>query len=452
MNFRRSSYYLEKLEKILKEEKVNYIMHTSRTADSLKKELENVNKFWINYQVVLYSPTIECGVDFNEKHFDKIYCVMKNGSHTCSQRSFLQMVGRIRQLECYQIMCYYDGPVIVNAPIHTFDDMLNYFRHFEELNGKKVLQEVTHETEIVNGEITIKRKKTDISLFDYINIFNEVEQFNKQRNIFMTVFNKLVQRAGHELKFMTTKSQKTESSETYIDQISALDETKYHLATLLKKQAKNDLDSTEKIALAKIFFKKTFGITKTDDKGQFSTFFSQYQYETFKFKRFETLLGYHKYRNDNELDTYGDAKEKARQKIMIDLLNLILDKNRKTYTLEQLSKITFNSKQYNDIIDNIIEHSLYFANENKNRALFFKAKGSSYVKAKTKQSRRYYISTIQAILSKYYINLKRGKQKKKNGKCTFEYSLSVDKEIQSIVKFKHDGEEYDNKDFSSLFQ
>jgi hypothetical protein len=47
--------------------------------------------------------------------------------------------------------------------------------------------------------------KSNISLFDHISIYNEVEQLNKHKQIFMTVLNKLIQRAGHELKFINVE-------------------------------------------------------------------------------------------------------------------------------------------------------------------------------------------------------------------------------------------------------
>ena len=94
-----SASTIETIESQLKEKKIKYVMHTSKTDDSLKSKLEDVNKFWTKFQVVLFSPSIESGIDFSEEHFDKMYCILKNGPTTCSQRAFLQMVGRIRKLK-----------------------------------------------------------------------------------------------------------------------------------------------------------------------------------------------------------------------------------------------------------------------------------------------------------------------------------------------------------------
>ena len=122
--FFRTATALEKIECKLKENGIKYVMHTSRTDDKLKDELEDVNnKFWKKFQVVLYSPTIESGTDFNEEHFDRIYCILKDGQMTCSQRGFLQMVGRIRKIKDPKILCYYDGPTNLDVLIYIYTMM-----------------------------------------------------------------------------------------------------------------------------------------------------------------------------------------------------------------------------------------------------------------------------------------------------------------------------------------
>jgi len=120
--------YIEKIALELKSNKIKYIIHTSRTDDKIKSYLEDVNKYWTplrssdlhgrtKYQVVLYSPCIESGVDVNVEHFDKIYGVLKSGSTTCSQRAFLQMIGRIRKVTSPIIHCLYNGPVNIDSRI-----------------------------------------------------------------------------------------------------------------------------------------------------------------------------------------------------------------------------------------------------------------------------------------------------------------------------------------------
>jgi hypothetical protein len=63
--------------------------------DKIKSKLENVEDLFIKYDLVIYSPTITVGVDFNKPYFDKIYGYMCLGS-VCP-RVFFQMLFRVRQ-------------------------------------------------------------------------------------------------------------------------------------------------------------------------------------------------------------------------------------------------------------------------------------------------------------------------------------------------------------------
>lgn len=72
------------------------IIHTSKQDDELKKRLMHVNDVWSQYRVVMYSPTIESGVDFTEEHFDGMYVFACLGSTT--HLGLFQMTGRVRTL------------------------------------------------------------------------------------------------------------------------------------------------------------------------------------------------------------------------------------------------------------------------------------------------------------------------------------------------------------------
>ena len=433
-----SSTALEKIETKLKEDKINYVMHTSKTDDKLKNELENIGEFWIQYQVVLYSPTIESGVDFNEDHFDKIYCIMRDGQMTCSQRSVLQMIGRIRQVRDSNILCHYNGSNKLNAMIYTYDDVLSYFRYYESLNGKKIIEDIQYEIEIDNKVVKTKRKKKDISLFDHISIYNEVEQLNKHRDIFLTVLNKLIQRGGHELKinmFIEPKKGDLEA-EDMAEILAEIDETKYNMQQLIGKQKRNKLTSKEKLVLKKMFFNKTFGIKNTKNKEEFITFFDKYSDKEIILRRFEKIFRYAaNYNDDENYDNFNDGKNKVRHRIIFDLINRLLEKNDEFYESDELIDIKIDNDQYVRAIKDIAKKSIYFKNEKKNRALFFKSKG--ILKPINDQNQIYYMRVIQLLLKNYGIYLVANGRERINGVQKYIYSLSADKQIKNIVEFKH---------------
>jgi hypothetical protein len=418
-----SANALERIVTELVKLKVKYVMHTSRTDDKLKDELEDVNNFWIDYQVVLYSPTIESGVDFNSKHFYKIYCILKNGQMTCSQRGFLQMVGRIRQIADPNILCFYDGITKTNSLIYTFDDVLSYCRYYEEINGKKIIQDAQFEEIITDDQVQLVRKNSPISLFDFINIYNEVEQLNKHPNIFITILNSLIQKAGHELKFDISEPEIQSSKSDIKDKLISINEKEFNLSELMIKQSKNQLNENEKLALKKIFFIKTFGITDSSHTEEMTEFIDKYFGKESLIKKFEKFFGYSSM-IDQYLDSLSGAKEKVRHIIINDFIDRFGGFD-----------ITMTHTEYNSAISDITTNSMYFKNEANNRSLFFKAKGN--FKAINSTNHVYYVRTIQMILSSYGIVLKQGKQIRIGTKRVYEYSLSVDKQIKDIVDYKH---------------
>lgn len=103
---------------------VKVIRYTSMTDDAQKVDLDNVNEIWKKYNCVMYSPTIEAGLSFDVEHFNSMYCFLNGGS--CSPRSFLQMIGRIRILENQEIKCCHERSMIYtgkNIYIPPIDDV-----------------------------------------------------------------------------------------------------------------------------------------------------------------------------------------------------------------------------------------------------------------------------------------------------------------------------------------
>ncbi|BCS83767.1 hypothetical protein QLL95_gp0356 [Cotonvirus japonicus] len=459
-----SASYLARLEPFIS--KYQYVIHTSKSDDKLKDELEDVNNFWTNYQVCCFSPTIECGVDFNKKHFDKIYCYLKCGSKTCSQRSFLQMVGRIRQINDPHILCYYEGTTNIDADIYTFDDILSYFKHYESINKRKILENVEYKKEISDGIVTLKRVNADISLFDYIRIYNEVEESNKNHFMFMTVLCKLIQKAGHVIEFniveQPPKPNKNECMK-HGKVLSLIDETKHNIKELLKKQSKNQLTSHDKLVLEKYFFIKRFGITDTSNEKQFAKFHKKYAGKEIIFSHFERFFRYAKKfksksnstdlkdldefitdyfdlddkksnKSNDLLEEHSDAKNRTRDNIVLNFLNIILDKTKSNFNPDDLDYV-FTFDEHEEGILTIANYSIYFKDEMKNRALFSKSKGK--LKNISEHNFDSYLKSVQHILNLYGIKYLRGNRVQINGVRKYNYSLSVDRQIKDIVDFKY---------------
>lgn len=171
-------------EKILAyKKKIKIIRYTSMTDDKDKKELEDVNNIWINYRVVMYSPSVEAGVDFNVKsYFNRIYCFLNNGS--CSPRSLLQMIGRIRYPTDDNIRCCYDKTIYTNKNkyIPTLDEIENIMVHNDALVNNKTY---VHKHDNVYEIITKKTAFTKLMAHNYL------ENYEKQIH-FMSILKELI--------------------------------------------------------------------------------------------------------------------------------------------------------------------------------------------------------------------------------------------------------------------
>lgn len=79
------------------------LLHTSKSSDELRRQLDDVDTLWSKYQLVIYSPTIAAGVDFSTEHFGRMYC------YTCANSALpstaLQMLFRVRKLGDTRVRC-----------------------------------------------------------------------------------------------------------------------------------------------------------------------------------------------------------------------------------------------------------------------------------------------------------------------------------------------------------
>lgn len=89
---------LNAYEKMVQQDfpELNIQSYTSLSKSEERGELKDVNRSWLQYNVVMYSPTITAGISFEEKHFNKVFCLFSNMS--CNVLSCMQMIGRIRDV------------------------------------------------------------------------------------------------------------------------------------------------------------------------------------------------------------------------------------------------------------------------------------------------------------------------------------------------------------------
>ena len=142
----------------------------SSTKDDYKEQIENT-ELWRNYDNVMISPTISCGVSYVGKEvFDEVFCFFTNIS--CNPLDSSQMIGRVRYPKTSDIhinikLCpnqKYKYPNlnrdrVMKMLYQNIDDLYN----LSETQIEKKFSYDTFSYEIVNNE------RTDLFIHNYIN-------------------------------------------------------------------------------------------------------------------------------------------------------------------------------------------------------------------------------------------------------------------------------------------
>ncbi len=94
-------------------------LYSSETAISEKHaHFADVNTFWAQYDVLIYTPTVSAGVSFEREHFDKIFGYFTDQS--CPVETCQQMIGRIRNVTARQyFICIAAGGNNLSTDIET---------------------------------------------------------------------------------------------------------------------------------------------------------------------------------------------------------------------------------------------------------------------------------------------------------------------------------------------
>lgn len=321
-----SATFLETIVNKLTEKKIEHLIHTSKADDSLKRKLADVNNLWNKYQFVGISPCIDSAIDFNEIHFDKIYCYQQDGPQSASPRTLYQMVGRIRKCNNLEILSYYAGKCNISSPIYTYDNVLSHARYFETLNGVKLIQD--YEMVSIDEGDHIKEVKVikSISPYDQIYIHNYVEALNKNSGSFMTIFAKIVQKKNDLLEFdlaEKTVSPPKNGKKTILEKLLDIDASKYDLKNLINKQKKNKLTNIEKYAIDKLFFIKTFGLENVRNK-KLPVYFEKFYNKQHVLRNMEYIFAFNFKDRANEIENYHELNVHNKTEIIIDFIDIIL--------------------------------------------------------------------------------------------------------------------------------
>lgn len=165
--------YYEKYKKLYKCK-----IYTGKSDDETKKyDLQHINTEWSKINCLIYSSTIEAGVDYNKSHFDNMFI---RYSPLCNTyMGLIQMMYRIRKFS--------NNEVFINLKNATHQSIIDF-------------------DEIIN-QIKITTKKDKLDTLEMLYAYNKYEQKNSEKS-FKQMFLNVLKQKGHTLNYIVEKKYK----------------------------------------------------------------------------------------------------------------------------------------------------------------------------------------------------------------------------------------------------
>ena len=347
----QSRTFPENIKKDLNEKypNLNILLYTSFTSGHEKRLLENVNDIWINADVLLYSPTIEAGVNFDLSHFNKKFGILSNLS--TSPRSFLQMLARVRKVTDTNITILND----INFKLNEITNFINIDDEKEALKELNIFKmETTYKT-IDNQRVKTQRYSNYVTNY----LYNNVEASNKKPYYFLCCFKNLVISKGHTFNYIKNDKQKKRmgTNEIYeqILNCKLITRSQYEMINIKKNIGESTYN--DNILWFKFYFCRMLGLDELNID-LIKTFYNKF----YLLNNFISIIDIDNYKTTSEADNIKHLEKLRLIKDMI--LNLgfnnIFDKknkinadelitnfkniykNNKIFTHQKMAKLSFN--------------------------------------------------------------------------------------------------------------
>jgi len=255
---------------------LNILVYTGSSSDYLKNELKNVLENWQKADVLIYSPTIEAGVNFDIPHFNKIYGLICDKSTT--PRAFLQMLARVRKTTDNNIL-------IFNEAFKYNKLMINQYYNYNEVKTLLISFEdikITNDIKLIDGKMC---KISELKPYDVNYIYNKLEHLNSNKYYFLSYLMMAMTNKGHIVKINNkTKEQKDEEKfllndlieKGLIEEDEEKSSNKNDILTtddindedyekLMKKQRASNATEEEKMLIKKHSYKKKLGVDRLSE-------------------------------------------------------------------------------------------------------------------------------------------------------------------------------------------
>jgi hypothetical protein len=409
----------QKVEKLNIEIKKKYphlkvLIYTSITGDEEKRKLEDVNNVWNKCDILLYSPTIEAGVNFDILHFDKIFGIITN--NTSSQRAFMQMLARVRKTT--------DNVINILNTDFELNEVNEYFTFFDAMEASKEMDQFK-----LNKKFDIVNKTYKICYDNYYTnyLYNIVEEQNMNYFYFLPKLKLIMEEKGHEVNFINDENNETDDDES-IEEFE--DENKLNeyfeaivkapllafgdYARLKQKKKENNATKFEKLLITKQQLLNALcleQLTYEDVKNWY--------YSIYKLKNYSFLKDINSFKRTDEI----------KNEIQFEKLNLIKD------VINNFGFVDITDEKKCISNDELIEKFKYIYKNNKIYTCSKSSKtfmGTKYLKLTDTTTTREILGNLNAILDNFSVKISQ-KRLRENGSRKNYYYLETLNNVEEIL-------------------
>ena len=414
---------VEIIVKTLNDKYEDLEIYSYTSLDSDTNQLKNVNKYWLQADVIIYSPSIESGINCDIPYFNRLFGIFSNMSS--SQRGFLQMINRVRKIQNPKI-------TILNEKIFKLNDIYKYVTYEDVKNALicsnnfRMVQ--TYET-IDNKRVKIK----ELSNYHINYIYNEMERHNKSAYYFLSLFKQIVEEKGHTFEYIKKdKLQKTKISNEIYNNLLDAPLISYE-QSILYTQKQKTLDRDEKIKLQKYFMCHKLGL-------DFLTLdiIKKFYNKFYLIDNLIYLIDIKNYKLNNDATTIMHFKK---TNLFIELIQDIGFNN------------IFDSKRYitnEELITNfkmIFNKSELYSNQKASKLNY----NIPYSKFDDSTTSKQLLGHLNTILKDYSIKISKHQQTIKNNK-KYCYKIEILNDVDEMIKSKINNHNYNLIDANNIFK
>ena len=407
--------YYKKYEKTYKS-----VLHCADSDDSIKKKLIDVNSYWSQFQLVIYSPTISAGVSYDKVHFDEMYIILSKQS--VAPRDLLQMMSRCRKIKNKNSYVLINGfPFYENSKPYVYKEVEC---HVHSIYTQYLVKSIGIKED---GTKTVEFKN---NLFTKMLVYHEMENLNKQPFYFISVLLKLIIKKGGTYEYVNNKTKNEEKIYFKADEIiGSNDISEDNFQELLLNKKKNIATHIEKLQIEKYIYKYIWQIDEINEE-----FMKKFYQKTSILLNLRYLtdenINNAKFKNDcniffnNQHDIIFDECKKLKQKeIIINTLNLLGFNN-------IFSKIRIDRNIFVENIKILLKDGLLFKHNETNFPLFGLNRTCNHNvnvnKENEKKIIKSFLRLINCIFKEWGFDIKASKSSKNVNKKkinTYHYGL-----------------------------